>query len=310
MLFFPYKLDIILYRIPIVTILVCLICAGTFLSQMKSSTSFVGNLRNYCANETDANLNAILGSIDDEQIGSGCINVFMAIRQSKDRDSTISQLAREVRNLEFYRDAGEDIKYKEEALKSGYGYFETLVPRQLTDKLAYRPDKFNVVTMITSTFAHAGWSHLLGNLLFFFIFASCIEAALGAVNFVSIFLVMAIATSVSYSLSASAAEALPTIGLSGVAMGMMAMLTTMLPRAKIWCFFWFLLYFRRFTLPVLVIAAWYIGWNVYDLMHRDPDSHINYMAHVSGAVTGVVLGLVYRIFATQRLEELALGMNS
>ena len=84
----------------------------------------------------------------------------------------------------------------------------------------------------------------------------------------------------------------------------------MLPRAKICSFYWFLLYIRRFTLPVLVIAAWYIGWNVYDLTHRDPDSHINYMAHVSGAATGIVLGLVYRIFATQRLENLALGMNS
>ena len=61
------------------------------------------------------------------------------------------------------------------------------MPRQLTDKLAYRPDKFNVVTMITSTFAPGGWSHLLGNLLFFFIFASCIEADLGELNFVSIF---------------------------------------------------------------------------------------------------------------------------
>lgn len=310
MLFFPYKLDISLYRIPIVTILVCIICAATFLSQVKSSTTFAGNLRNYCANETDANLHAILNSIADDRIGGGCVNVFMAIRESDDRDATISQLAREVRNLEFYRDANEDIQYKEQALKSGYGYFETLVPRQLTDKLAYRPDTVNVVTMITSTFAHASWSHLLGNLLFFFIFASCIEAALGALNFVFIFIVMAIATSVAYRLSANPAEALPTIGLSGVAMGMMAMLTTMLPRAKIRCFFWFLLYFRTFTLPVLVIAAWYIGWNVYDLMHRDPSSDVNYMAHVSGAVTGIVLGLIYRIFAGQKLETLALGMNS
>lgn len=310
MFFFPYKLDISLYRIPLLTILVCIVCAATFWSQLKSSGTFIGNLRSYCTQETDANLHAILQSIDDEKIGAGCVSVFLAIRNSKDRDATIEQLAHEVRGLDFYRDADQDIQYKEEALRSGYGYFETLVPRQLTDKLAYRPDHLNVITMITSTFAHADWSHLLGNLLFFFIFASCVEAALGSVGFLLVFLTMAITTSLAYSYSTNGSDAVPTIGLSGVAMGMMAMLTTMLPRAKIWCFFWFFFFFRRFTLPVLVIALWYIGWNVYDLTHRDPASHINYMAHVSGAVTGIVLGLAFRMIAPAKLDGLALGMNS
>jgi membrane associated rhomboid family serine protease len=65
-----------------------------------------------------------------------------------------------------------------------------------------------------------------------------------------------------------------------------------------------------FPLPILVIAAWHIGWNVYDLSHPDPDSRINYMAHVSGAVTGIVLGLLYRMFAPQRLGELEMGMGA
>jgi membrane associated rhomboid family serine protease len=121
---------------------------------------------------------------------------------------------------------------------------------------------------------------------------------------------MAIVTSVAYSHSVSADAALPSIGLSGVAMGMMALLTTMLPRARIWCFFWFLFWFRRFRLPVLVIASWHIGWNIYELSHNDPLSHINYMAHVSGAATGVALGIFYRMFTPQRLEQLALGMGN
>jgi membrane associated rhomboid family serine protease len=310
MLFFPYKLAINLYRLPYLTVLVCLVCLTTFLSQQKSASAFGRNLNAYCTQETDANLHAILESIDDASVGRGCANVFTAIRDSHDHDKEIAELAREIRGLDFYRDKDEDLRYKQAALSSGYANFETLVPRQLTDKLAYGTDRYDFVTMLTSTFAHAGWSHLLGNLLFFFIFASCVESALGTVNFSLVFVTMAIVTSLAYSYSVPAADVLPSIGLSGVAMGMMAMLTTMLPRAKIWCFFWFLLYVRRFTLPVLVIAAWYVGWNVYDLTHHDPSSHINYMAHVSGAVTGFVLGAVYRLFAPQRLESLALGMNS
>jgi len=309
MFFFPYKLDISLYRIPFLTILVCLICVATFLSQVKSSSAFSRNLSSYCAEDTDPNLRAILASIDDADIGSGCAQVFMGLRELRNRDEKFAQLAREVKGLDFYRDKREDVAYKEAALRAGFAYFDSVVPKELTDKLAFRPDRYNVVTMITSTFAHGSVDHLLGNLVFFFIFASCVECALGVLQFTLAFVLMAVVTSLAYSHSVASGEALPAIGLSGVAMGMMALLTTLLPRAKIWCFFWFFFYFKRFTLPVLVIAAWHIGWNIYDLHHADPSSHINYMAHVSGAVTGIVLGVFYRLFVPDRLEQLAMGMG-
>jgi membrane associated rhomboid family serine protease len=308
-LFLPYKLDVSLYRLPFLTILVCLVCLATFLSQMRSGATFEGNLRNYCTQDLDTNLRAMLDNIDDRAIGTGCEEVFMAIRQSHDRDKTIAQLAHSVRNLDFYRDKAADLKYKQDTITSAYGDFEALVPNALTEKLAYRPDQYNVVTMITSTFAHASWDHLLGNLFFFFIFASCVECVLGPLHFSLSFIVVAVATSLAYSYSASATEGLPAVGLSGVAMGMMALLTTLLPRARIWCFFWFLFWVRWFTLPVLAIVAWQVGWNVYDLHHHDASSHINYMAHVSGAVTGFVLGMLYRMFAQQRLSEMTVEVG-
>ena len=304
MFFFPYRLDIALIRIPFLTLLVCLICAGTFLHQLKSAGTFGQNLDAYCANEIDANLRAILAAIDDREAGRGCAPIFLTLRQAHDREQEIAALAREVRGLEFYADPDADIRYKTEALRSGYANFDLLVPKSATEKLEYQPDRYNPVTMITSTFAHANWDHLLGNLLFFFIFASCVECALGPLSFVGTFLAFAVGTSLAYSFHVRAAEAIPSIGLSGVAMGMMAMLTTMLPRARVWCFLWFLLFFRRFRLPVLVIAAWYIGWNVYDLAHPDPTSHVDYMAHVSGAALGIATGSVVRLFAPQRLAQL------
>jgi membrane associated rhomboid family serine protease len=310
MLFFPYKLDIALYRLPLLTILVCLVCVATFASQVRSSAAFDRNLQAFCSGFTDVNLRAMLDSIDDEAFGKGCASIFSGLRQAQDREGRISQLAHEVRGLDFYRDPAQDIRYKEDSLRGGLADFESFVPKELTDRLAYRPDRYNVVAMVTSTFAHGSLDHLLGNLLFFSIFASCVECALGVLHFSAAFLLMAVVTSLAYSHSVAAADALPAIGLSGVAMGMMALLTTMLPRARIWCFFWFLLFFRRFTLPVLAIAAWHIGWNAYELSHHDAASHINYVAHVSGAVAGILLGIVYRTFAAQRLEELHAGMGA
>jgi len=310
MLFFPYKLDIALYRLPLLTVVVCLVCAATFASQVRSSAAFDRNLTAFCASSGDANLRAMLDSIDDATLGKGCASIFSGLRQAPDRDGKIVQLAQEVHGLDFYRDRGQDLRYKEDSLRGGLAEFEAFVPKELTDSLAYRPDRYDLVTMVTSTFAHASFSHLFGNLVFFCIFASCVESALGALHFAAAFLLMAIVTSLAYSHSVAAADALPAVGLSGVAMGMMALLTTMLPKARIWCFVWFLLWFRRFTLPVLVIASWHIGWNIYELHHHDAASHINYIAHVSGAATGVVLGLAYRLFASQRLETLEMGMGA
>jgi membrane associated rhomboid family serine protease len=310
MFFFPYKLDVSLYKIPFFTILVCLVCISTFVSQIRSSHVFVRNVHNYCSHETSADLQGMLNAISDTEFGPGCANVFIGIREAKDHDAAIARLAHEVHGLEFYRDGEKDIDYKQAAIKYGYDEFVSLVPRDLTDKLAFRPGEYDFVGMFTSTFAHASWDHLLGNLIFFFIFASCVECALGYGGFVAAFLLMAVVTGAAYSHSVSGMDGPPAIGLSGVAMGMMALLTTLLPRAKIWCFFWFFFFFRRFTLPILVIAAWYIGWNIYDLKHAAADSHINYMAHVSGAVTGIALGVFYRLFVPRRLEEIELAADS
>jgi membrane associated rhomboid family serine protease len=309
MLFFPYKLDIALFRLPLLTILACLICIATFASQVRSSAAFDRNMTAFCGSFGDVNLRAMLDNIDDATLGKGCESIFTGLRQSADRDRKIAQLAQEVRGLDFYRDRSRDLSYKEDSLRGGLADFEAFVPKELTDSLAYRPDRYDVVTMVTSTFAHASFSHLFGNLVFFYIFASCVESALGGLHFIGAFLLMAVVTSLAYSHSVAAADALPAVGLSGVAMGMMALLTTMLPKARIWCFFWFLLFVRRFTLPVLVIAAWQIGWNLYELNHHDAASHINYIAHVSGAATGVALGIAYRLFASQRLETLEMGMG-
>src|SRR6185312_3660267 len=310
MFFFPYKLDVSLYRIPFFTVAACIACIAVFLSQVRSSHSFERRLVDYCAQQTSAELHAIVEAVGDEEIGRGCVNVLLGIRESADHDAAITRLAGEVKGLDFYRDRKQDFDYKQSVLKYGYDEFIALVPKDLTDKLAYRPDGYNVLTMVTSAFAHASWDHLLGNLVFFFIFASCVECALGYGAFVASFLLMAVVTSLAYRYSVVATEGLPAIGLSGVAMGMMALLTVLLPRARIWCFFWFFFFFRRFTLPVLLIAAWHIGWNIWDLKHMQAGDDINYMAHVSGAVLGIALGILFRLFAPRRLDELEIAMGT
>lgn len=301
MILVPYKLDVGLYNIPYLTVLVCLICLVVFLSQKESEVNFQRSLKSYCEVNVNGDLRTIVDHVEMDHV-NGCASVFMTIRMSDRRDATLSEIASGVRGIDFYPNRIDDLKYKQDTLKNGFGHFQDVVPNPLTNRLAYRSDRYDFTTMITSTFAHASWSHLLGNLFFFFVFGSCVECLVGSLHFSVCFVVMAVTTSLAFSYSIATGDAIPTIGLSGVAMGMMALLTTLLPQAKIWCFFWFLLYVRKFTLPIMAIALWYICWNIYDL-RSDHSSHINYMAHVSGAVTGVLLGIGYRLFASRRLQE-------
>ncbi len=305
MIFIPYKLDITLYRVPYFTIAICCICIFTFWSQVQSHSSFGERIARYCSSTQDPNLAAILRRLETRDSEAACAKVFMALRNAKDAPALINQYALRASDIKFYPDAEKNLDYIASKLSFGFSDFEVQVPQQLTQELAYQPGQFSFTRMISSIFAHADLSHLLGNLFFFYIFASCVEGALGFIRFTLSIMLMAIMSSLAYIYSASSGAGLPSIGLSGVAMGMMALLTTMVPKAKIWCFFWFLLFIRRFTIPVILVALWYVGWNIYDLNHDDGSTGINYMAHVSGALTGITLGIFFHLFARERLDALS-----
>lgn len=310
MIFIPYKLDVGLYRLPVLTILVCLICLVTFLSQQGSDDRFGDRLEAYCARGLEPNLAAILRRLNHgSDTPAACVNVFMALRNDEQPEALIITMADSARRQVFYEDPARNLAYIQGKLARGYADFEALVPRQLTADLQYNPEQHSLPRMISSSFAHGDWGHLLGNLFFFFVFASCVECALGSLHFGFSIVLMAVITSLAYSYSVASGDALPTIGLSGVAMGMMALLTTLLPRAQIWCFFWLLWYIRRFRIPVLLVALWYVGWDIYDMHNDDGSSRINYMAHVSGAFAGIALGVLYRLFAAERIERLSMAAD-
>jgi membrane associated rhomboid family serine protease len=308
MLFFPYKLNVDLYRIPFLTILVCLACLILFSRQMSADSGYQRRVQTYCQQLADPNLRAILDQSSADGEHHGCADNLLLLRMAGDRESRIADMARQSGGLVFYADRNEDIGYKTAKLQRGFSDFDATIAPLLTRRLAYDPSNRNLLQMLTSVFAHASWSHVLGNLLFFFIFASFVESAIGYVYYVVTFLIMAVATSLAYSYSVAGGEGLPSVGLSGVVMGMLALITTLMPGAYVRCFFWFLIFVRRFNVPLLLLAAWYLGWDLFNHYTSDGSSRTNYVAHISGAVTGVLLGLLYRLFHAGRMRALQAEM--
>lgn len=232
-----------------------------------------------------------------------CSNVYSSIYFNKNTREIIKKIA------------STKTSFSSKTLKKTHGYidnyltlkfekFKLSAPASLTKKLYYEPTSFNVLKMISATFSHGSWSHVIGNLFLFFAFAATVEIILGSLIFPLVIVSMAIGTHLVYSIvNFSNIDALPTLGLSGVVMGMMGLFAYFIPTAKIRCFFWILIWVKRFDVPAWLLAMWYFGWDVYALYTSDTAGGVNLIAHVSGFIEGFLIGLIF--FRGRKAEVLS-----
>lgn len=178
-------------------------------------------------------------------------------------------------------------------MQAHYQAFQKNAPSSLNATLMYYPDFPNPIKMITSSLSHADISHIVGNLIFFLAFAPALELLIGNVfKYLGVMLIIAVSTSISYSLVTliSFSDAIPSLGLSGVVMGMIGLSAYMMPKAKIRVFIWFFVFVRNFYISAWILAVWYIGWDAWDLLTSSDHGGVNLIAHVSGGITGYLLG--------------------
>ena len=95
---------------------------------------------------------------------------------------------------------------------------------------AFMPERF---TLISYMFLHGGWVHLLGNMLFLWVFGDNIEDAMGHMRFVMFYLMCGIFAAVLHSWMNPTSE-LPLIGASGAVAGVIAAYLILHPNVKVW----------------------------------------------------------------------------
>jgi len=302
MLFFPFRVDLNFNRIPLLTILVCLVCLFIFIKQEASFDEMKKAANEYCQLEHERMFWLVIEKVYGERDSEACSDVFYHIHSYKYPEQRIDELVEQADTFNSRTEVSSRIiihgmleeKYKE--------FRASGAKKDLTAQLMYEPHSYNLINMITAAFAHGSWDHLLGNLFFFFAFAASIEMILGMMRYVFIFASLAIGTHLSYSLAMmNINDALPTLGLSGVVMGMIGVFVYLIPRTNIRCFLWFFVIFRVVKVPAWLLAAWYVSWDIYALYFSENQSAVNFIAHVSGATIGFALGL---IFLVERKEEI------
>jgi membrane associated rhomboid family serine protease len=304
-MFFPYRARIALFQLPVLTILVCLMCIGIFVAQYTNQRALFRATGEFCEREDGGTFLRALKWIGGSSDSAVCVQLMMRLYHARDEKAELSALAQHFGNASMA--AGGLSAHYEEALLDTYRTFRLNAPANLTTRLWYPPESWNPVRMVTAAFAHGGWVHLIGNLFFFFAFAATIEILLGPILYIGVLIVLALGTHSVYSLvMMQNAQALPTVGLSGVVMGMIALFVFFIPQARINCFLWLIWFYRRFAVPAWLLAAWFIGWDVYS-QFAGGKAGVNVIAHLSGAAIGFLLGVTLfrqkRHWAQELIEE-------
>ena len=308
MLFFPFRVDLNFNRIPLLTILVCVISLFVFIKQEASFNEMQKAAKEFCQKDHDRNfwlvLKKVYGKGAKNNNIESCSNILYLIHSDKKSEQIINALVEQSDTFSSQTESLSRIMIRG-TLEEKYHEFKISgVEKDLSTQLMYEPHSYNLINMITAVFAHASWDHLLGNLFFFFAFAASIEMTLGMLRYVSIFVSLAIGTHLSYSLAmVNINEALPTLGLSGVVMGMIGVFVYLMPKMNIRCFLWFFVIFRVVKAPAWLLAAWYVSWDIYALYFAENQSAINFIAHVSGATIGFGLGLLFLVERKEEIEK-------
>ncbi|MGQ0749190.1 MAG: rhomboid family intramembrane serine protease [Betaproteobacteria bacterium] len=295
-MFFPYRARITLFHTPVVTVIVCALCFAIFTAQYSNQRALHQSAVQFCEREGDGTFLRALKWLGGNAEPWLCAQLMLRLYHARDARAQLAALTGRAagRNV-----TGALAAHYEEALFETYGNFRLQAPGLLTARLWYPPDSWNPLRMLTASVAHGSWAHLMGNLLFFYAFAATIEILLGPILYLLVLVALAIGTHSVYSIVMMGnANALPTVGLSGIVMGMIALFVYFIPRARISCFLWLVVFYRRFAIPAWILAAWYIGWDLYTELRGAPDTRVNVIAHLSGAAIGFLLG--FTLFRKKR----------
>jgi membrane associated rhomboid family serine protease len=154
-------------------------------------------------------------------------------------------------------------------------------------------------TILTSMFLHAGWAHLIGNMVYLGIFGDNVESALGHARYLLYYLACGVAGALA-QIVGSPGSTIPMLGASAAISGVLAAYLVYFPRNRVTI--WFL--FQVAEVPaLLVIGLWILMQlvsGVGTLVARPTMGGVAYLAHVGGFACGVVGALVFR--RTARVE--------
>lgn len=161
-----------------------------------------------------------------------------------------------------------------------------LVPAELTAALEGRYDQLphEAVTIVTSMFIHGGFFHIIGNMLYMWIFANNIEDAMGHFKF-SLFYVLGGVFAAMFQYYCDTSSKIPMVGASGAISAVLGAYLVRFPRAKIISLF--ILWIVR--IPAIIFLTF---WFFVQLLSSSREG-VAWYAHIGGFIFGLAYVLLF-----------------
>jgi membrane associated rhomboid family serine protease len=147
------------------------------------------------------------------------------------------------------------------------------------------------VPLVTSMFLHGGWMHLLGNMLFLWVFGGSVEETLGHIQYFIFYFICGIGSAVVHT-ALNWGSKVPTIGASGAISGIMGAFIVLYPRARVTTLIPALFLFFTVRIPaVLMLGYWFFlqFFSGIASLGVGDQGGVAWWAHVGGFLLGAIL---------------------
>jgi membrane associated rhomboid family serine protease len=181
-----------------------------------------------------------------------------------------------------------------------FGY----MPARLLDPEAYGYAPWEVgITLVSSLFLHGGFVHLIGNLIYLWVFGGAVEDELGHTRFFFFYIACGAAGSLTHTLLFPRST-IPSIGASGSIAGLLGAFLVLRPHARIVTLFPLVVYWAMAEIPAIVFLPVWFGMQFFngflsiEAARRTQEvAGVAWWAHVGGFVFGALVAALFRIFA-------------
>lgn len=144
-------------------------------------------------------------------------------------------------------------------------------------------------TVFTSMFLHGGWMHLIGNMLYLWVFGNNVEASMGSVRFVIFYLLCGIGAVLAQGLPDMESQ-IPMIGASGAISGVLGAYMLLYPKARVLVVLPIFFIIKTFRIPALfVLGVWFLMQLFSTFTNSGSDGGVAFGAHVGGFIAGMCL---------------------
>ncbi len=172
----------------------------------------------------------------------------------------------------------------------------SLGPRTLNAFVEYYglvPDHFQLSRVFTAMFLHAGWMHVLGNMLFLWVFGQKIEDLLGHGKYLVFYLLCGIVAALGQTV-ADPYSTIPMVGASGAIAGVMGAYLIKFPRARILTLVFIVFFVTTIEIPAPIMLGFWFVTQLFNGLGSIARTHVSqggtaFFAHIGGFVAGMAL---------------------